>query len=257
MKKLRGLILDLDGTIIDSRINQYEWLKHCTEDIFNKPFPYKSCSKSFLKKYISSYKKCGLRGLYEMFDIDYNNNSDILWREFNKWKKENPAPIIKDMEETIFEIYNHSRPKPGRATGLRIALNTVNTWPSFENSFYKSGLIKCFDTVITGGDIPDVIDDKGVKKHLLLKPNSYSVEWILDLLNIEPEEALHVGDTPHDIICCQNLKRRNPDGTNEVKAVGVTWGFDTKENLETVNPYKIISNPKQLIKIVEELGGFD
>ncbi|GAI85589.1 unnamed protein product, partial [marine sediment metagenome] len=28
-KKLYGLILDSDGTVMDSKLNQFEWLKYC------------------------------------------------------------------------------------------------------------------------------------------------------------------------------------------------------------------------------------
>jgi len=256
-KKLYGLILDSDGTVMDSKVNQFEWLRYCVTKLYKKPFPYKECSGKFLKDYNEYYHARGLTGIYELFGINYDEEKDFLWKHFNPWKKKNPPQIVDGMKEAILEIYRRSRPKPGKAKGLRISLNTTNQWPSFEKQFYESGLIKCFDTILTRTDIPEVIDEEGKEKPFLLKPHVYSVEWALDLLGVDPEEALHVGDTLHDIIACRTLRRKDPSFEREVKVVAVTWGFETKEKLASAKPYRIIDRPKQLVKIVERLGGFD
>ena len=255
-KKLYGLILDSDGTVFDSKLNQFEWLKHSTE-LCKKPFPYKCCSELFLKRYNEAYHLDGLAGIYGLFGIDYNKEKDFLWENFNKWNTENPHQIVSGMKEAIFEIYERSRPKPNKSKGLRIALNTSNSWSSFKKQFYNSGLIKCFDTILTKDDIPSVTDKNGMEKELLLKPHTYSIELALDLLGVEPEEALHVGDTLHDIISCRGLCRKDSNNKREVKVVAVTWGFENKKNLAAAKPYKIINNPRQLVKIVEQLGGFN
>ncbi|MBL7101072.1 MAG: HAD family hydrolase [Nanoarchaeota archaeon] len=255
--KLSALIIDLDGTLIDSKQNQFDWMKYCVTELFKKPFPYDSCSEEFLKDYMAAYNQGGLDAIYALFDIDANEHQDFLWEHFNPWKEKNPAPIVKDMKETIMDIYRRSRPRPGKVKGLRIALNTSNAWPSFEKQIYNHWFINYFDTIVTKDDIPDLLDKKSNKKDFLLKPNTYSIEWILDLLGADAHEALHVGDTVHDIECCRNLCRKDPSNPGEVKVVSVTWGFDTKENLKAKKPYRIISQPNQLVKIVEKLGGFD
>ncbi|MBM3200551.1 HAD family hydrolase [Candidatus Woesearchaeota archaeon] len=254
-KKLYGLIFDSDGTILDSVSSSFEWLKHCVVDLYKKPFPYENCSEQFLKDYNSSHRTKGLNGIYEIFGIDYDQEKDFLWENFNAWRADNPAKIIKGMDEAIFKIYDKSRPKPGKPRGLRMLLNTSNMWPSFEIQLRESGLIRCFDTIITRDNLPGVIDGDNLRP--LVKPNTYSIEWALDLLGVDHEEALHVGDTLEDIEACRNLRRKDVNTEREVKVVAVTWGFETKENLANAKPYKIINNPKQLVKIVEQLGGFD
>lgn len=256
-KRLYGLILDSDGTVMNSKFNQFEWLHYCVTKLYKKSFPYKSCDEKFLKSYNEYYNARGLTGIYELFDINYDKDKDFLWEHFNSWKEKNPPQIVNGMKEAIFEIYERSRSKPGKVKGLRISLNTTNKWPSFVKQFYDSGLINCFDMILTRDDIPEVIDDKGNEKPFLLKPHVYSIEWALDLLDVSPEEALHVGDTMHDIIACRTLRRKDPNAEKEVKVVAVTWGFETKKNLASAKPYRLIDRPKQLIKIVENLGGFD
>lgn len=256
-KKLYGLILDSDGTVMDSKINQFEWLEYCVTKLYKKPFPYKDCDEKFLKDYNGYYHARGLTGIYELFNINYDKDKDFLWEHFNAWKQKNPPQIVEGMKEAISEIYERSRPRPGKVKGLRISLNTTNKWPSFEKQFYDSGLINCFDMILTRDDIPEVIDEEGHEKPLLLKPHVYSIEWALDLVGVNPDEALHVGDTLHDIIACRTLRRKNPDIKREVKVVAVTWGFETKKNLTSAKPYRVVDDPKQLVKIVERLGGFD
>jgi len=252
-KKLYGLILDSDGTVMDSKINQFEWFKYCVTKLYKKPFKYKSCSEKFLKAYNEAHHSKGLDGIYELFRIDSKKDVDFLWKHFNAWKEENPPQIIKSMQDTIFEIYERSRPKPNKIKGLRILLNTSNRWSSFENQFYESGLIKCFDAIITEKDIETIARENDTS--LFLKPNTYSIEWALDILGVDPEEALHIGDTLEDIIACRDLKSK-PNLGKEVKVVSVTWGFETKKSLASAKPYRLIYKPQQLIKIVENLGGF-
>lgn len=256
-KRLYGLILDSDGTVMDSKVNQFEWMNYCVTKLYKKPFPYKDLSGDFFVKYNNAHHAKGLIGIYGLFGISYEKDKDFLWEHFNDWKEKNPPKIFEGMKEAIFEIYERSRPKPGKAKGLRIALNTMNRWPSFKKQFYESGLINCFDLILTGDYVPPVMDEEGNEKPFLLKPHVYSIEWTLDLLGVDPEEALHVGDTVNDIMACRNLRRKDPIIEREIRAVSVTWGFETRKRLASAKPYKIISKPKQLVKVVEELGGFD
>lgn len=256
-KKLYGLIFDSDGTILDSRPNSFKWLKYCVTQLYKKPFSYEKYTEQFLKDYNESHKFKGLIGIYEIFGISYEQDKDFLWEHFNEWRTKNPPLIVNGVKEVIFEIYEKSRPKPGKSRGLRMLLNTTNQWLSFEKQFYESGLIKCFDTILTREEVPEIINEKKEKKPYLLKPNNYPIEWALDLLGVEPEEALHVGDTLEDINACRGLRRKDPNVEREVKVVAVTWGFETRENLAAAKPYKVIDDPKQLVKIVEKLGGFD
>lgn len=256
-KKLYGLIFDSDGTILNSKINSFEWLKYCVTILYKKPFPYEKCSERFLKDYNENNRAKRLIGIYEIFGINYEKDKDFLWERFNEWRTKNPPLIVEGVKEVVFEIYEKSRPKHGKSRGLRMLLNTTNKWPSFEKQLRESGLIKCFDTVLTREEIPDMPDEGGEKKGYLLKPNPYPIEWALDILGVEPEEALHVGDTVEDIICCKGLRRKDPNIEREVRVVAVTWGFETRKNLASAKPYKIIDDPKQLVKIVKQLGGFD
>ncbi|HEY8445225.1 MAG TPA: HAD family hydrolase, partial [Bacilli bacterium] len=82
----------------------------------------------------------------------------------------------------------------------------------------------------------------GKKPYNRSKPEIDGCLEILNALNIKPEEVLYVGDTDIDMQTAQNAK---------FTAVAVTWGFRLASELHGY--HYIIDNPKDLLKIIEEL----
>ncbi|MDR1459348.1 MAG: HAD family hydrolase [Bacteroidales bacterium] len=70
------------------------------------------------------------------------------------------------------------------------------------------------------------------------KPNPESALFIAEKLNISPENILYVGDTGID------METANRAG---MFAVGATWGFRKKEELEQFGAKKIINHPLDLL----------
>lgn len=70
------------------------------------------------------------------------------------------------------------------------------------------------------------------------------INKILKLENIKPEESIYVGDETRDI---EAAKR------SQVKAIAVSWGFNSKEVLAQQNPDFLIHQPKELIDIIKSL----
>ena len=78
----------------------------------------------------------------------------------------------------------------------------------------------------------------GASAQFPLKPDSAAVEHILRMLDIPKDEWLYLGDTNTDMLTAQNAG---------LKAVGVTWGFRSREELLASGANIIIDHPLELI----------
>ena len=251
MSKLRALILDWDGTIADTQQDQFLWLKHCSEQLFHKPFPYLVLDERFKTDYNRYYSANGVHGLYDMLGIEFKQHEQEIWKAYEAWKTNATIKLFPGIIETLQKIYQQTRTRKDRAQALRIALNTTNRFSVIEKPYLENHLDHYIDTAVTREILPET------KVTILTKPHVYSIEWCLDLLGCTADESVSVGDTVTDITACRTLRRRTPDREQRVATVAVTWGYDTKEELLHHKPDYLIEKPEELINVIKELGGFD
>ena len=83
----------------------------------------------------------------------------------------------------------------------------------------------------------------GKKDGVEIKPSKEGAIPILNYYNLDLKEILYVGDTKVDMKTAINIG---------VDSVGVLWGFRKKDELVENKAKFIISNPLDLIKIVEK-----
>ena len=69
------------------------------------------------------------------------------------------------------------------------------------------------------------------------KPHPASTFRALEALECKSEEAIFFGDSNVDMQTAKNAG---------IKAIGVLWGFRSKEELQKEAPYKIISHPNEI-----------
>jgi len=74
-----------------------------------------------------------------------------------------------------------------------------------------------------------------------IKPAPDNVYRALNILNVNKEESLFVGDSDVDIITAHNAG---------LKSVGVTWGFRDQQTLEAQHASYIIHKPEELLSIL-------
>ncbi len=58
---------------------------------------------------------------------------------------------------------------------------------------------------------------------------------------LSPDEVLYVGDEVRDIHACKKAG---------IKMVAVSWGFNTREALQKEQPFNVIDQPDELLKVV-------
>lgn len=78
----------------------------------------------------------------------------------------------------------------------------------------------------------------GQREHVPVKPDPAIVRDILASAGVEAEEVLYVGDSGVDMQTARNAA---------VDAVGVAWGFRSREELEAFSPLAVIDKAKELL----------
>ncbi len=90
--------------------------------------------------------------------------------------------------------------------------------------------------------LPDYLNPVyGLKEEALKKPNPQVLLQLCKNLNVNPEEAIYVGDTDVDILVAKNAN---------MLAVGVSWGFRDPQELIAQGADFILQTPKDLLKVV-------
>lgn len=251
---IKGAIFDLDGTILDSFPDQFNWYKYCTKKYSNKKFPYKK--KDLYDNYRDDYNKYMSPHIWDWYDFlgipVYNNDKSRndkliaeIWEEFRAWKKEAKIPFVRGMKSVLKELYARTRPRKGKPQAFKFALNTYNVWESFGEKFRKNGIDKIFNTVITADDLPKR------DGQILCKPHPYSIKKALDLMHVHEIHSIHIGDSCSDIEACKRVK-----GPYCPNTIAVTWGFESEENLKKMDSDYTIDEPSRIIEIFGDLGAF-
>ena len=97
-----------------------------------------------------------------------------------------------------------------RDMNLKIALCTISGEKATKHVLGRLGFEEFFDAVVPREAVSAV------------KPSSIHLKAVLDVLKVEPREAVLVGDSTKDIVCANSLK---------VLAVGVTTGLSSMDKL--------------------------
>lgn len=81
----------------------------------------------------------------------------------------------------------------------------------------------------------------GQRKGIPTKPDPQIVYDILEQTGVAKENALYLGDTNVDMITAHRAG---------LKAVGVLWGYRTREELESEHAEYIIKHPAELLNLI-------
>lgn len=117
--------------------------------------------------------------------------------------------------------------------GFRLALGTSKRRPSTMAALRLTDLEKYFDAIVTVDDVARS------------KPNPDTLLNALELLKLEPADAVYVGDSWYDIMTGENAS---------VPTIGVTWGMATREELEAYHPDFIVDTWEELLSLLDLRG---
>ena len=215
--KYKGVIFDLDGTILDT-ISDLGNSVNNTLEKYGQP----------LHSYEEYKKKIGW------------GFRDLIKRSFPGMTEE----IILDQAlKDFLEIYdssymNDTKPYDGihevlktlLANNIKIGVN------SNKRNDYTNKLVEKFFSDI------DFFGVFGERSNIPKKPAPDSALEIAELMDLSPAEILYIGDSKTDILTGHNAG---------MASAGVLWGFRDKEEFEENNADYIISAPYEILELFD------
>lgn len=135
------------------------------------------------------------------------------------WMQENPAYHVVPYDHMVWALEELKR------NGVKIAV--------FSNKPHESA-IGVVETIFGKGLFDHI---QGQTDLIPIKPDPTGVYEILDLFGTEKDECLYFGDTNTDMLTARNAG---------VTAVGVTWGFRPRSELEEYGADIIIDSAEDI-----------
>ena len=215
MKKL--VIFDLDGTLLDTIADLAESANHALKQL---GYPTRDVEK--IRTFVG------------------NGVNKLLFRALpNEEKTEENMMRMRTHFVPYYDAHNAdlSAPYPGivalleelQAKGLRMAVASNK----YQEATVK--LVKHYFPMI------DFVEILGQREGINVKPDPTIVFDILKKAGVSKEETLYVGDSGVDMQTAINAG---------VDAVGVTWGFRSRTELEDFHPMGLIDQAEELLGFV-------
>lgn len=222
--KVKAVIFDLDGTIVDFNLDYKASRAEIVQLLIEEGFPQSIFSTND-----------------NLFDI--LSKAEIFLKNHRKEKK------VEKVRKSIFSIAERYEMEAARTTSLipgilealkalkkmklKLALFTVNGKNSVNHILRTFYLKRYLDAVITRDDV------------LMVKPNPVHLKTALNALKVKPKEAIVVGDSVWDMKSARAL---------EVFAVGTTTGIASQHELTNAGAHCIVSSPTDVITLVDQLN---
>jgi len=211
-KQIRGMIFDLDGTLIESYEAIYLGLKECFQFLGKDIFPFQD---------LKTYLRADLEATLSQF--------------FSPEEVLEGIPIMRKKYEEVYLNKTHF------LDGAKEVLNTLhsdgvllgiasNKFGHFSRgALIHLGVSDYFKSVIGAGDVPRN------------KPFPDMIHAALKEMDLLPEEAIFVGDTLTDIETGKQAR---------VDVYSLPTGFHSKKELSQGKPKRLLKNLQELVAVV-------
>jgi len=213
--KLKGIVFDLDGTLVDSLGVTFDGFNHGIRVRGGRPMA---------PREIMNYVGTGEREIFAA--ILGNAEADEAYAAYRDYVEENLGHV--PMHNGILELLNAL----DRA-GIPASIFTGRSWNTTQSILRHHGWLGRFVTVVANDHVKAP------------KPAPEGLHLALERMKLKPSEVLLVGDMPADI-CAANAAG--------ARGVAALWDATVKrEELEPHSPHYWAENPKQLWGLCESL----
>lgn len=211
---MKAILLDLDGTLIDSVPKIMESYKK-TINYFGF-----RVSKQQLRELAQVHSRDVAYFLMDNKRNDFNLNKFVKYRRliFKKMLKKEKHAWFKDSKEFIEKA----------SKKYKIAIVTGSRW-EFLNEVFDEELKKKISFIVTSDDVE------------YKKPDIEPIRKALKKLKVKRHEALFIGDSTQDGLMCKRAR---------IGFIAKNTGISTKHKLKKFNPIFVASNFKQIEKFI-------
>ncbi len=226
-KPIRAIIWDLDGTLIDFRINSMKARRKAIKILRNYGIPKeKLSSKTALLENVKISKE-----IFTKNGLSANKIQEII-KEVNDAVVlvEHEAAIKATLTKGIIKVLEFAEKKK-----LKQAVFTYNTHRNARRSLETVGINHYFDVVAGRDDIKN------------LKPHPDHLKYICERIDVNLDEIVVIGDTGRDIEAALKTKSRSIALNTKIP------NFIKREMFKEANKIIELNEiPNELIKTLEE-----
>ena len=214
---IKAIIFDLDGTLVKFALDFVKARKEAIAEIKRKGINIDNLSEK-----LSLYSM--LKMIKERVDAKtFTDLEKSLWEILEKieLKAADETDIQPDAIQTLTKIKN---------LGLKLAIVTNNGRKATSIVTKKFGLDNFFEVIIAREDSKE------------LKPDGGSIKRAIEILGVNAEEAIYVGDGVIDILAAKEVK---------VVSIAVPTGISSIKNLVEAEPDYLIGSLKDIIPLID------
>lgn len=213
MKNFKYILFDLDGTLIDSGKGIVSSVKYALTK-----YGIKEDNIDKLKSFVGPPLKTQFQNCYGVTEAE-SSKLVKLFREYYV-----PKGIWQNkVYDGVIEVLKTLKQKD-----KQIMMATCKPEKFAKEIAQKDKIIDYFDFI--GGSL---MDEKRTTKAEVL-------QYVMDSMNIKNiDEAVLIGDTKYDIIGAKQFN---------MTTIGVTYGYGSKNELETIGADYIVNSPNELLE---------
>ena len=215
-KKIKCILIDLDGTILNSGPDLIDSLNFVLRNQNIKPV-----ESSIIGSLVGGGAKAMITRAYQNLKLKPPTYIDSLVEEFLEYYFEN-CSNSSFLYPKVFNTLKKLKSK------FKIALCTNKKQFITEKILIDFKIKDFFDCVL------------GSDSKIKLKPDTEMLEYCLNECHVTPEQAIMIGDSSNDII---------PAKTLGMKSIYVTYGYGKIEN--SIKPDYVIDCFNEVLKVIK------
>ncbi|MFJ7738210.1 pyrophosphatase PpaX [Lysinibacillus sp. NPDC097287] len=213
MKKIKALLFDFDGTLLNTNDLIIQSFMHVLEERFPGQYSPKDCLE-----FIGP-------SLKQTFSEITPGEEDEMIAKYRAWNEAHHDELITEYPDVVSTL------EQLKEMGIELAIVSTKRNEMIDRGLKLLGASHLFDVRVGTADVKNV------------KPDPEPVLLALQRLGIEKDEAIMIGDNSHDIEAGHNAG---------VKAAGVAWSIKGETHLQQFNPDYILHHMTDLLAIVKE-----